>query len=159
MSSSPSPQGHCRQCPCHVQDRLPLLGHGHQLHISLLFVLRQQGAGRHELRAGKLTVPLSLPSRGLFFLTEPLKDTQLVSPIISLMLHIFFSPTLPNTSLSNREIYPRNKTKGSYLVPQKGNAEAALFHRNRSHYSDSKSRHANHDRYARTTIVIRLTIP
>ena len=37
------------------------------------------------------------------------------------------SPTLPNTSLSNREIYPRNKTERSYLVLLKDDIKTHYF--------------------------------
>ena len=56
--------------------------------------------------------------RGRFFLTDPLKDTQLVSPILSLVLQMLVSPTLPNISLSNRERYPK-KQKEAILYCQK----------------------------------------
>ena len=52
---------------------------------------------------------------------------MLTSPIISLVLHMRVSPTLPNTSLFNREIYPRNKTERSYLVLPKDDTKTHHF--------------------------------
>jgi len=43
------------------------------------------------------------------------------------MLHMLVSSTIPNTSLSNREIYPRNKTERSYLVLPKDDTKTHHF--------------------------------
>ena len=43
------------------------------------------------------------------------------------MLHMLVSPTLPNISLSNREIYPGNETERIYLVLPKDDTKALYF--------------------------------
>ena len=43
------------------------------------------------------------------------------------MLHMLVSPTLPNISLSNREIYTGNKTERIYLVLPRDDTKALYF--------------------------------
>ena len=100
---------------CRVPKSVALLGLRKQLCV---YQAGSWGVCSSRISYRGMSSTLRAPglSWGLFFLTEPLKETQLVSPILSPILHIIVSPTLSNTSLSNRERYPRNKAERSYLV-------------------------------------------